>query len=308
MVKFQSELKAVATALVKMQAEVARLEAPLPASFARRPVHGRGQALFGAPNPQPFAKRRPAPRLGSSSTLFKGYPEYRNDQPRGKDGKWGGGGGAAVRLRDVPNLAPGSDGRRGKGAIQYAMSTIPEAHYKKLTKTVPYMIAVKDMGTMASALNIPRPTAENLLATNGLFHPGIGVIIADAFDGFTVVNQLPTIIHELAHALDYYSGHPRADASRLYDNGYYLSEKLGPTMQAEYGRLPKLAQWYTQHYDAEDLNHELFAELYSVAYGPKSAKSVNYMVSMTRKQVMQAFPKSIAAMRAMNLTQQRPRN
>ena len=99
-VAFQSEMKALSTALVKVQTAVAKLDAqPPPTPFTRvRYPRARGITLFGAPNPQPLAKRRPAGSLGSSSTLFKGYPEYNNDQPRGKDGKWGGGGGSGFAV------------------------------------------------------------------------------------------------------------------------------------------------------------------------------------------------------------------
>ena len=121
-VKFQSELKALSTALVHVRTAVAKLEAqPLPTPFTRaRYPRACGTTLFGVPNPEPLAKSRPAGSLGSSSTLFKGYPEYSDDQPRGDDGQWtggggGGGGGSSAQAADgggswKPSPLPGTPG------------------------------------------------------------------------------------------------------------------------------------------------------------------------------------------------------
>jgi hypothetical protein len=76
-----------------------------------RPVQGRG--LFALSTPQTLAKRAPAALLGESSPLFKGYPEFDQDQARGQDGRWTAGGGVFAVDRQAWD--------RNKGKIKQAI-------------------------------------------------------------------------------------------------------------------------------------------------------------------------------------------
>ena len=112
------DLARQATALVRRtQAVVAELEGRGPQSisllFGKHAAQAGG--LFAPANSWSVRKKRlPVAMLGSSNTLFKGYPEYNPDQPRDEDGQFsesGGGSSGSASAGTWKDAAPGVEVR-----------------------------------------------------------------------------------------------------------------------------------------------------------------------------------------------------
>ena len=219
-------------------------------------------------------------------TFDKGYPEYNPGQPRDQLGRWGGGGGYAAvgrvvggkSLREVPRLISRQGATRAEFAIKQGMTTIPEAHYNMIKNL--RFFAIRDSRKMHEGKKG---------ALLGFFMPLLGVVIPEQFNGMILKNLAGTVVHELAHVLDY-----RAK--------WALSEQLLPTMTEEMAALPKAQKFYAEHYAADAHGKEWFAELYRARYGPTKDNAGDYFGSMTRAQVRKAFPKSLAALVDMDFT------
>lgn len=293
-----------------------------------------------------------------SRRMLKGYPEYRDDQPRGNDGRWSGGAGQsdvqgglagqyARRFGHPPpkgmsegamrrwidsgfRTAPGSGGlstsaspttgRSGSGsivtggrgksrtwrlatsngkpmnfskktydAIQRAVDRLPEAHYN----------LIKDRVRFAALLDVSTLSVFGVgTATVAMFQPLLGsVYVGETYAGVPLKSVGVSTMHEIGHAVDFYSSIARGNAPDDYANKYYAaSNELAPIFNEEMRALPGVMQFYLKHYKEEDYAKEAFAQIYAFVHGPK-IPAARYFGVLTRKQTERAFPRSIEAVR-----------
>lgn len=237
--------------------------------------------------------------------IFKGWLSkagYRDDQARDPHtGKWvseGGRTSAAIARQgiDFSESDPYLGFIQEKGAylagqsIKNVLRRLPAPH-RELLKGVSKQ-AVLDMARYATFLRLD-PSKSSFAA--GFFNPAMGVVIAEGFTntrfGFVEFDDLEKFAaHEFGHAFDYYA---------VPGTEFGLSGALAGTLMSEYNNLSRAQRFYSEHYQAENLPKELFAEVYAAMYGrvsnPKEKNFVGY--SLTQGGVLRRFPRTVAAIR-----------
>lgn len=250
----------------------------------------------------------------SSQDLFKGYPEFRVDQPRGNDGRWSGGGGTrrsrsrnAIRYKRVewkgidwkavdPKIGLVQEkgaGRAGK-AVKKVMSRLTfDQQY--ILKNVPKK-AVYDMARYAEFLG-QNPNRKDFVYTAGFFSPPIGIVVGEGWTnnkyGFIEFDSIERwAAHEMGHAFDFYA---------IPGQEFGFSGALAGTIMSEYNNLSASQRYYSEHYGAEDLTKELFADVFAAVYGGpgegkwKGKEYIGY--SLSRQGVLNRFPRTVAAIK-----------
>lgn len=244
--------------------------------------------------------------------IFKGLPEfhkYRPDQARAPDGKWtleGRGRSRAMVARGIdmsggdPSISlvqeQGAD--EASSAIKGVMKRLP-APIRDLLRNVPKR-AVYDMTRYAPELGIdPKGT----VFAAGFFNSRVGVVVGQGWknDKYGFMTFAPPggsldrfAAHELGHAFDYYSVPGVMDG---------FSSALSGTILSEYNNLSRAQRYYSEHYAAEHLPAELFAEVFAAMYsGLSNPKTKNYVgYSLTQQGVLRRFPRTVAAIKAWKL-------
>jgi hypothetical protein len=240
--------------------------------------------------------------------LFKGYPEYHPDQPRGEDGRWSGGGSARQRPKTYRVKRRGIDwskqdtsirllqerGADNAGrAIKNVMSRLPEDHQAVL-RNLPKK-AVYDMAKYSrmGMLEID-PNRKDLTFTAGFYSPILGLVVGEGwtnnkwgFIEFENVERWAT--HEFGHAFDY---------NAIPGKPFAFSSALAGTIMSEYNGLSRSQRYYSEHYSADSLPKELFADVYAAMYGPQGGRERDFIgYSLTQQGVLRRFPRTVSAIR-----------
>lgn len=176
---------------------------------------------------------------------------------------------------------------------------IPPKHLKLLTDAGVKVRVVRDLAVGRKALLEaagnnsfdPKRVARGFFFVSG--KTGEQTIMTGAtWAGRELVSPEGTMVHEMAHAIDF--------NSPLGQWGY--STRLDATMREEmdsnWANFP-VQRFYAEHYAAGQHAQEWFAELYTAAYLPKEYEDRRYFGMLTRQQVLQRFPKSIVAIKAL---------
>lgn len=243
--------------------------------------------------------------------IFQGWLSkagFRQDQARGKGGRWvpeGRGRTRAMVVRgfDLSAGDPsiymvqevGAD--QAGAAFKSVMKRLPP-DIRELLRTVPKK-AVYDMARYGPELG-EDPNDPSGVFVGGFFNSARGVVVGqgwtnDKFGFLTFANPGGTLdryaAHELGHAFDYYS-------TPGVEDGF--STALSGVLMSEYGNLSRAQRYYSEHYSAEHLAPELFADVFAAMYaGPGNPKDKNYIgYSLTQKQTLNRFPRTVAAIKA----------
>lgn len=183
-------------------------------------------------------------------------------------------------------------------AIREVMARLPPDQ-RALLSNVP-KAAVVDMARYGQLLGID-PNRPDAAFAIGFFNPGIGVVLGKGFTNsrfgfleFGGPSQRSSLqkfaAHELGHAFDYYS---------VPGIQFGMSTALAGTLMAEYGNLTRAQKYFSEHYSAEKLPKELFAEVYSALYGGDDSKGKVYVgYSLTQQGVLRRFPRTVAAIKS----------
>lgn len=261
--------------------------------------------------------------------IFQGWLSkagFRQDQARGKGGKWIPEGGtkdrrAAARQKEkqlaarreadrargrreraAQRRASGEEsprsamiidrgGTSSKQAIAKALSLMPRNHFDLVAKDTKF-VAVKDFSDVQSIIAANTTPGTTMMA---FFHPLLrAVFVPDAVEGMSLVSGVTYALHEAAHALDFAAGVAHGEQYGLVPGGFYLSERspLAKIMTEEYNELPPIKEWYAEHYKAEKLNREIFAEIYSATFNPTSPRK-SFMGMLSAREVRVLFPRSV---------------